>query len=151
VTLDARAGPPVRLPKIGRCHRSPGRGSSGEGRIALAANPDAAICARAASVRQRHPYGDEAKFLGSLPLSLLGAQDLQETLERWGIRYFQIWRRCLAGYRRTLAPKDCGFANWPAGNGAQTVPLEEPLRFEDEIEWSIGGSSGASRIPAVAL
>jgi len=36
------------------------------------------------------PQGDEAKFLGRLPVALLRpSAELQETLERWGIRRFQ--------------------------------------------------------------
>ena len=59
--------------------------------LALASNPDAAICAaRGFSGIGIVPYGDEAKFLGSLPLTLLApSAELQETLERWGIRRFQ--------------------------------------------------------------
>ena len=59
--------------------------------LALAANPDAAICAaRGFPGIQILPQGDEAKFLGRLPLALLSpSPELQETLERWGIRRFQ--------------------------------------------------------------
>src|SRR3974390_996450 len=62
--------------------RSPDR------RLALASNPDAAICAaRGFSGVSIIPQGDEAKFLGPLPVALLGpSEELQETLERWGIR-----------------------------------------------------------------
>ena len=59
--------------------------------IALAMNPDAAICAaRGFPGVSIVPQGDEAKFLGSLAVSLLNpTPELQETLERWGIRRFQ--------------------------------------------------------------
>jgi protein ImuB len=59
--------------------------------LALAANPDAAIyAARGFPGVSIVPQGDEAKFLGSLSLALLGpTPDLAETLERWGIRRFQ--------------------------------------------------------------
>ena len=59
--------------------------------IALAANPDAAICAaRGFSGVSIVPQGDEAKFLGVLPVALLGpSAELRETLERWGIRRFR--------------------------------------------------------------
>ena len=58
--------------------------------LALAANPDAAICsARGFAGVSILPHGDEAKFLASLPLKLLApSPELQETLERWGIRRF---------------------------------------------------------------
>ena len=56
--------------------------------IAIAANPDAAICAaRGFSGTSIIPYGDEAKFLAPLPIALLSpTPELQETLDRWGIR-----------------------------------------------------------------
>jgi len=59
--------------------------------IALAANPDAAICAaRGFAGVSVIPQGDEGKFLGTLPLAVLApSPELQETLERWGIRRFQ--------------------------------------------------------------
>jgi hypothetical protein len=59
--------------------------------IAIASNPDAAICAaRGFSGVSMIPYGDEAKFLGELSLVLLTpSPELLETLERWGIRRFR--------------------------------------------------------------
>src|SRR5437868_13918961 len=49
--------------------------------LALAANPDAALCAaRGFAGIGILPQGDEAKFLGSLPLALLSpSPELQET------------------------------------------------------------------------
>src|ERR1019366_3522865 len=54
--------------------------------LALAGNPDAAICAaRGFSGVSLIPHGDEGKFLAKLPLTLLSpAPQLLETLERWG-------------------------------------------------------------------
>ena len=59
--------------------------------LALASNPDAALCAaRGFPGVSILPYGDEAKFLGPLPLAALGpSSELLETLERWGIRRFR--------------------------------------------------------------
>ena len=59
--------------------------------LALASNPDAAICAaRGFSGVSILPEGDEGKFLGSLPVRLLQpSPELQETLDRWGIRRLQ--------------------------------------------------------------
>jgi len=58
--------------------------------LALAANPDAATyAARGFAGVSVVPQGDEAKFLAPLPVKLLGpSPELQETLERWGIRRF---------------------------------------------------------------
>src|SRR5260370_14716261 len=59
--------------------------------IALASNPDAAICAaRGFSGTSIVPDGDAAKFLESLPLELLEpGEEILETFERWGIRTFR--------------------------------------------------------------
>jgi protein ImuB len=106
--------------------------------LAVAMNADAAICAaRGFSGVSIVPEGDEAKFLGTLPLSLLGpTPDLAETLERWGIRRFHD----LAGlpplgiaerlgeeglHLRELARGECE---------RKLLAIEEPLSFEDEIE-----------------
>ena len=56
--------------------------------LALAGNPDAAICAaRGFKGVSLIPHGDEGKFLGPLPLTVLSpSPQMLETLERWGIR-----------------------------------------------------------------
>ena len=106
--------------------------------IALASNPDAAICAaRGFAGISIIPYGDEAKYLGTLPLSLLGCQEsLLETLERWGIRRL----RDLAalpplGIAERLGPEGLRLRELARGEaGRKLVPLDLPLHFEDEIE-----------------
>jgi protein ImuB len=106
--------------------------------IALAANPDAAICAaRGFPSVNVIPYGDEAKFLGTLPLSLLApSEELQETLERWGIRYFQdLAALPPLGIAERLGPEGLRLRELARGEAERKlVPIEEPLRFEDEIE-----------------
>jgi hypothetical protein len=59
--------------------------------VAIAANLDTAVyAARGFAGVSVIPYGDEAKYLGSLPLTLLEpTPEMQETLERWGIRRFR--------------------------------------------------------------
>ena len=59
-------------------------------RIAIAANPDAALyAARGFTGITVIPAGDEAKDLGRLPVNLLpAAPELLEVFERWGIRTF---------------------------------------------------------------
>jgi protein ImuB len=59
--------------------------------VAIAANLDAAVhAARGFAGVSVIPHGDEAKFLGSLPLALLEpTPGTLETLERWGIRRFR--------------------------------------------------------------
>src|SRR5271157_7603 len=106
--------------------------------IALAANPDAAICAaRGFAGVSIIPQGDEAKFLGPLPLSWLApSPELLETLERWGIRRF----RDLAalpplGIAERLGPEGLRLRELARGEAERKlVPLEAPLEFEDQIE-----------------
>jgi len=110
--------------------------------IALAANPDAAICAARGGVPSGPgisivPQGDEAKFLGPLPLTLLApSPELLETLERWGIRRF----RDLAalpplGIAERLGPEGLRLRELARGEAdRKLVPLDPPLEFEDQIE-----------------
>ena len=106
--------------------------------LALASNPDAAICAaRGFSGIGIVPYGDEAKFLGSLPLTLLApSAELQETLERWGIRRFQdLAALPPLGIAERLGPEGLRLRELARGEAERKLlPLEEPLEFEDEIE-----------------
>ena len=106
--------------------------------LALAANPDAAICAaRGFTGVSIIPYGDEGKFLGELPLGLLGpSAELQETLERWGIRRFrEMGALPPLGIAERLGPEGLRLRELARGEAERKlVPLEAPLRFEDEIE-----------------
>jgi protein ImuB len=106
--------------------------------VAVAANPDAAICAargfRGTSVI---PYGDESKFLESLPLSLLApTPELLETLERWGIRRFgEMAALPPLGIAERLGPEGLRLRELARGEADRKLRrLEEPLCFEDEIE-----------------
>jgi len=106
--------------------------------IALAANPDAAICAaRGFAGVSIVPQGDEAKFLGPLPLAgLAPSPELLETLESWGIRRF----RDLAalpplGIAERLGPEGLRLRELARGEAERKlVPLDPPLEFEDQIE-----------------
>jgi protein ImuB len=106
--------------------------------IALADNPDTAICAaRGFTGVSVVPRGDEAKFLGPLPLTLLGATpDLQETLERWGIRRFQdLAALPPLGIAERLGAEGLHLRELARGEAERKLlPLEDPPRFEDEIE-----------------
>jgi protein ImuB len=106
--------------------------------LALASNPDAAICAargfRGVSII---PYGDEAKFLGPLPLALLGpSPELQETLDRWGIRRFQDMAALPPlGIAERLGPEGLHLRELARGEAERKlVPLDEPLSFDDQLE-----------------
>ena len=106
--------------------------------IALAANPDAAICAaRGFAGVSVIPQGDEGKFLGTLPLAVLApTPELQETLERWGIRRFQeLAGLPPLGIAERLGPEGLRLRELARGEAERKlVPLDEPLHFEDELE-----------------
>jgi protein ImuB len=106
--------------------------------IAIAANPDAAICAaRGFSGTSIIPYGDEAKFLAPLPTALLSpTPELQETLDRWGIRRFQdLAALPPLGIAERLGPEGLRLRELARGEAERKLlPLADPLRFEDEIE-----------------
>ncbi len=106
--------------------------------VAVAANLDAAVhAARGFAGVSVIPYGDEAKFLGSLPLALLDpSPEMLETLERWGIRRF----RDLAalpelGLAERLGPEGLRLHKLARGEGGRPlVAVEEPLDFAEEAE-----------------
>ena len=106
--------------------------------VAIAANLDTAVhAARGFAGVSVIPYGDEAKYLGSLPLTLLRpTPEMQETLERWGIRRF----RDLAalpelGLAERLGPEGLRLHKLARGAGDRPlVPVKEPLHFEEEAE-----------------
>ena len=106
--------------------------------IAIAANPDTAICAaRGFSGASGVPYGDETKFLAPLPIALLSpTPELQETLDRWGIRRFQdLAALPPLGIAERLGPEGLRLRQLARGEVARKLlPLQDPLRFEEEIE-----------------
>jgi protein ImuB len=106
--------------------------------LALAANPDAAICAaRGFPGVSIIPYGDEGKFLAPLPLALLSpTPQLLETLERWGIRRFhEMAALPPLGIAERLGTEGQRLRELARGEAERKLHrLEEPLTFEDEIE-----------------
>jgi protein ImuB len=106
--------------------------------LALAANPDAAIyAARGFAGVSIVPQGDEAKFLGSLPLAIAGpTPDLAETLERWGIRRLQeLAALPPLGIAERLGAEGLRLRELARGESdRKLLPLPEALTFEDEIE-----------------
>ena len=106
--------------------------------LALASNPDAAICAaRGFPGVSIIPQGDEAKFLAPLPVSLLApSPDLYETLDRWGIRRFQdLAALPPLGIAERLGPEGLRLRELARGEATRKLlPIEEPLNFEDEVE-----------------
>ena len=106
--------------------------------LALAANPDAAICAaRGFSGVNLIPYGDEGKFLGTLSLTVLAPSlGLMETLERWGVRSFhQMGALPPLGIAERLGSEGLRLRELARGEAERKLlPIPEPLTFEDEIE-----------------
>ena len=106
--------------------------------LALAGNPDAAICAaRGFPGVSLIPHGDEGKFLATLPLALLSpAPQMLETLERWGIRRFhEMAALPPLGIAERLGPEGLRLRELARGEGdRKLLPLAEALHFEDEIE-----------------
>ena len=106
--------------------------------LALAMNPDAAVCAaRGFSGISIVPQGDEAKFLARLPLAVLSpSAELLETLERWGIRRFEdLAALPPLGIAERLGPEGLKLRELARGEAERKlVPLEDPLRFEDAID-----------------
>ncbi len=106
--------------------------------VAIAGNADAAVhAARGFAGVSVIPYGDEAKFLGSLPVAMLNpSPEMLETLERWGIRRF----RDLAvlpelGLAERLGPEGLRLHKLARGAGDRPlVPVDEPLEFAEEAE-----------------
>ena len=115
-----------------------GRETGVQANLALAANADAAIlAARGFTGISILPQGDEAKFLGRLPLTLLApSPELQETLERWGIRRFQeLAALPPLGIAERLGPEGLRLRQLARGEvDRKLVPLEEPLYFREELE-----------------
>jgi protein ImuB len=106
--------------------------------LALAGNPDAAICAaRGFSGVSLIPHGDEGKFLARLPLTLLSpAPQLLETLERWGIRRFhEMAALPPLGIAERLGGEGLRLRELARGEGdRKLLPLADALHFEDAIE-----------------
>jgi protein ImuB len=106
--------------------------------LALASNPDAAICAaRGFPGISVVPYGDEAKFLGSLPVSLLAPPpELAETLARWGIyRFSELAALPPLGIAERLGAEGLRLRELARGEAdRKLIAIEDPLRFENEIE-----------------
>jgi len=106
--------------------------------IAVAANPDAAICAaRGFPGVSIVPYGDEAKFLGTLPLALLSpSPELHQTLDRWGIRRFRDMAALPPlGIAERLGPEGLRLRQLARGEiERKLAPVEELPRFEYALD-----------------
>ncbi|HEY1343247.1 MAG TPA: hypothetical protein VGF59_37355, partial [Bryobacteraceae bacterium] len=106
--------------------------------LALAANPDTAICAaRGFAGVGIVPEGDEAKFLGNLPIRTLSpSPELIETLEQWGIRrLLDLGNLPKLGIAERLGPEGLRLHELARGErNRKLVPLQDAPRFEDALE-----------------
>ena len=106
--------------------------------IALASNPDAALCgARGFRGLSLIPYGDEAKFLGELPLALLNpSEELRQILDRWGIHVFrELAALPPLGIAERLGPEGLRLRELARGEAERKLQLiQDPLHFDDEME-----------------
>ncbi|MGH9579646.1 MAG: DNA polymerase Y family protein [Terriglobales bacterium] len=109
-----------------------------EVRVAVAANPDAALhAARGFPGVTLIPAGKEAGRLGGLPLDVLDAPpEILETLDRWGVRTF----RALAALPQVAVAERLGqegvrLQKLAAGAGRRELsPAEEPETFAESLE-----------------
>jgi len=106
--------------------------------IAIASDPDAAILA-ARGIRGITVIapGDEAAILSRLPLNLLpGSSETADLLDAWGIRTLgELAMLPPLGVAARLGPEGIYLQHLAQGRGGRQLrPIEEPLRFEDEME-----------------
>ncbi len=106
--------------------------------IAIAANPDAAFhAARGFPGISIVPEGDEAKFLANLPLALLSpAEEMAETLARWGIRTFSDLDALPdLGVAARLGEEGVRLQKLARGESSRPlVPVEAPQNFAESME-----------------
>ena len=106
--------------------------------LALAANADTAVCAaRGFTGVHVIPHGDEGKFLGTLPLSVLSpSPEMLDTLERWGVRRLhEMGSLPPLGIAERLGPEGLRLRELARGEGnRKLLALHEALHFEDELE-----------------
>jgi protein ImuB len=106
--------------------------------IAIATDPDTAILA-ARGIRGITVIaaGDEVAVLSRLPLNLLpGSPQTADLLDAWGIRTLgELAMLPPLGVAARLGPEGTYLQHLAQGGaGRQLRPIDEPLRFEDEIE-----------------
>ena len=109
-----------------------------QSQVAVAANPDAAICASRGFTGTRViPCGMERRQLASIPLTLLTAeQPFLETMGRWGLHTFGDFA-ALPPVKISERLGQDGVRLHTCARGASARPLDphkEPLRFEETME-----------------
>ncbi|HUE00530.1 MAG TPA: hypothetical protein VMR62_13235 [Bryobacteraceae bacterium] len=106
--------------------------------VSIASNLDTAVhAARGFGGVSVIPHGDEAKYLGSLPLTVLGpTPEMLETLERWGIRRLRdLAALPVLGLAERLGVEGLRLHKLARGAGDRPLaPVGEPLHFAEEAE-----------------
>ncbi len=133
--LEALSGPPERIAR--RLHDS-AQELGLEANVALAPNPDAArMAARGFAGVTLIGAGEESHRLGELPVTVLDpAPEVQETLERWGIRTFRALAALpSAELSERLGQEGIRLQRLARGAGLRSlVPAPEPLHFEEAMD-----------------
>jgi len=139
--LEPLFGPPPQMAQeLARRARALGF----EARVAVAANPDAAMhAARGFPGVTFIPAGCQAERLGPLPLEVLfpdphaeAAQQHLETFDRWGVRTFRALAALpTVALSERLGPEGLRLQTLARGAASRPlVPVEEPLEFEENVE-----------------
>jgi protein ImuB len=106
--------------------------------VAVASNLEAAIhAARGFPGITLIPQGEEAQFLGCLPIGVLGASaETLETLERWGVRTCEALAALpVLQLSERLGQEGVRLLEWARGAGVLSMVLAEPgMCFEEEME-----------------
>ena len=123
--------------------------------IALAANPDAAICAaRGFSGVSIVPQGDEAKFLAPCRSRCSRLRpNCRRRSSAGASAASTIWPRCRPSASPSgSAPKGCACANWRAAKRERKLrPARRSAAFRRRDRAGISGrTAGAARLPAGA-
>jgi protein ImuB len=133
--LEALYGPPAALA------REIERRAGVQAHIAVASNPDAALhAARGIAGITVLEHGREAAALARLSINFLGSafhnSEIAETLNLWGIRTFGDFAKLPPlGVAARLGDEGIELQRLARGEGYRRLrPMEEPLRFEAELE-----------------
>jgi len=110
-------------------------------RVAVASNPDAALHAARAPMKECPgvtviPEGEEAAHLGPLPLGVLNpSAEALETLDRWGVRTCAALAALpVLDLSERLGAEGVRLHEWARGAGRRSLLLAEPeLCFEEEL------------------
>ncbi|PYV57182.1 MAG: hypothetical protein DMG91_07520 [Acidobacteria bacterium] len=109
-----------------------------EPHVAVASNPDSAMLgARGFPGITVIPEREESAYFEQLSVNVLPCEaEMQETLERWGIRTLGALAALpKVALSERLGQKGLRLQRWARGTALRTlVPIKEPLMFEESVE-----------------